>query len=957
MADKSSSKWQEAERQILAATNLADEFAALGLRVADKKPSAKGWLACHAWGVEDKEPSAGINVLESSPFFGRYKDFRGGKTCSLWVFAAETAGRFGGKWREARAHYARQAGVTLPSGEEELVADKFDFSTLTFSPLNFYAKGKAGVTVQAIQEVGGIGATWPKGLPAEKLNHLIAFPMYGSALLDLEPGGWHCVAQNPRGRIRKFQGHGHEEKLLDKMTVGDYGLMNVWAIHRLAEAEVVNVCEGITDLLAGHAALRAWDGSEAGDQKHVILSAGGCSYHPKPEWLQHFAGKDVRLWFDVGDGKDEGQIAAAVWAGALVKVAKSVRNVQLPLGTAGGKNDLRQWLVGDEERKLTPHTYADMLALAETFEPIASDDTGAQVSRHEAILKNLGLAVVGEHEGTQKIEIFSDVTKKSGTIHDIDKLTVAKLVQYSGAEVVERYVHDGKEPQPDKFQIKDVRHAIAAAASDKLFHGEERHGAGVWEIERQLVLVKSQEAGVVSLPAATTPKIDRSHMPFYKGRILDLSRSTADWYEAGALSRHLASAGQDTFCWQAFEEVDALFGKWYWRHKPSPRMVASLVICSWLQTLWEWRPEVFITGGSDTGKSLLLEDVINRGIFGALALYVQKPTEAAIRQHMRHHAKILLVDEFEHDNHRQRILELFRTSSRGGDTIRGTADQRGAKYRLRHIPWFAAIETGLRKQADRNRYIIFELDDIPGDKRGNIDLPSTERLRDLGQRLLAVGLRHVGEAKRLAALLKGQQFVGVPGRVVESFSVPCAMVSAIYGHTFDVARDMMQNTLAGWDFGSQSSRDDIDLLQEIFTAEVSLDGGRRSSVSQLLHRIVVGNDPDVTAALARVGIRRIAKRGKHRGELALFLCHGTIRKQLLRNSEYQGHSIEQYLMRLAGATAGKHHLGGGEKMHGVEVPMATIEKVFAGNGDDEDGESTSGHAGNGEAMNGESVLD
>ena len=179
---------------------------------------------------------------------------------------------------------------------------------------------------------------------------------------------------------------------------------------------------------------------------------------------------------------------------------------------------------------------------------------------------------------------------------------------------------------------------------------------------------------------------------------------------------------------------------------------------------------------------MLVDDTLNRGIFGSLCMYVVKPTEAAIRQHMRYHSKILIVDEFEHDNHRQKILELFRTSSRGGEVIRGTINQHGASYKLKHIPWFVAIETGLRKQADVNRYLILELDNLPPGKRGDVKfIPPIPQLRDLGLRLFAVALRHFQAARALSVALRSQQVDGVPGRVVESLSVPMGMYAAIQG--------------------------------------------------------------------------------------------------------------------------------------------------------------------------------
>lgn len=915
MAD-AKQQWQDATQRIVAALDIAAEYELLGVRLAGTKPNNKGWIACHAIGREDANPSAGININDG-PLRGRYKDFAGnGRAVRLFDFAATLVGRFGGSWKEARNHYARQTGVDLPNGEEELAAEKFEFSDATFGVLNVYATGKAGVTVRGLKETGAIVARWPKGLSAEKTNHLLAVPMHGAALLDLEPTAWHCVASNPLRKIRQYQGKGREERQLKSMTVGDYGLMNDEGLRRLAQAEVVWIVEGISDLFAAQSAIGPWRDEDPAQRRHVVISSGGCSYHPKAEWVQLFAGKDVRIVFDVGDEKDEGQIGAAVWVAAVLPVAKCVRNVKLPLGKDGGKNDLRVWLC-------TPHTFAELETYSLTFEPLDAGDQTEQLSRHDALLKNLGLSVIGEHEGTQHIELFSEQTRKSGTVKDIDKLSIAKLIQFCGSEVVETYVHDGKEAQPGKYQLKEVKAAIAAGASDKLFHGEEKLGAGVWEVEGKLLLIRSKEAAIFN----GSLKMERSHIPFFHGRILDLSEASADWCDFGTVERYYTASQKPEFCRETLDEAEKLFALWFWRHKPAPQVVAGLVICSWLQTVWEWRPEIFITGSSDTGKSLLLEEVISRGMFGGLGMYVQKPTEAAIRQHMQHHARILMVDEFEHDSHRQKILELSRMSSRGGYVIRGTIDQRGTKFRLRHIPWFAAIETGLRRQADRNRYILLELEEIPEDVRGKINLPSQSQLHDLGLRLLAVGLRHYLEARRLAKALRSVQSPEVPGRVVESFAVPCGMISAIRGHDDTLAALWLAETLSAWDFRFQTSRDDLDVLQEILTAEVFMEGGQRQTVSQLLGQ---PSNPDITKALARVGIRKIYKRGKDHGQVAvLWICTEVVRKNLLKtSSEYVHLAIDQYLGRLYKCKHSKQRLGGKENFRGIEIPFSTLDKHF-----------------------------
>lgn len=914
MADNSK-QWQEAARQILSTIDIVREYSALGLRVVDGKPNAKGWLEAHSYGLEDNTPSAGINVA-LGPFAGRYKDFRTGVSIGLFDFAAKVAGRFS-DWKEARKHYASVAGVKLPGGDEESLSDRIGFSadpTPTAGMLMLFTQQKAGITPRAIKEAGGLLASWPKKLPAEMTNQLIAFPMYGSALLDGEPCAWHCTAQNPKLRVRMYQGEGKPIKHEDKITIGDYGLMNVDALNRLAEAEVVNICEGMTDMLAGQSVLGPWRDLDPENRKHVILSAGGVSYKFKPEWIQHFAGKEIRIWFDVGDGKNEGQIAAAVLVGALLPVAKAVRNIQLPLGKNGGKNDLRAWLC--EGRN-----YQDMLTYAEAAPIVEPEDVGAQLSSHAALLKNMGMVVIGQHENSEKIEIYSEQTRRSMTIYDVDRLSMPKLAQYLGPEVVEKYVHDGKEAQPGKYQLKDVKFAIAAAASDKIFHSNEKLGAGVWQVEDQVVLVKAREVGLVR-----GERIEPSSMPFLSGRVLDTSSATPDWCDFALLNQLLLEAQQDRFCQDTFEFAESIFSKWCWRHAKAPRIVAALAICSWQQSRWPWRPQVYVTGNSDTGKSYLIEEVM-RQLFGRLIMSIQKPTEAAIRQLMKHHSLVLFVDEFEHESTRQRVYELFRISSRGGFVGRGTKDQTGAKYQMKHIPWFSAVNTGLKSQPDRNRYIILDLVEFPPDQRGKIDLPSSQALADLGMRLLAIGLRHFDEAMRLANVLKNKKIDGVQGRVVESFSVPCGMFSAIYGHTDEEAEGFMQMTLEGWDFGAQQVRDDVQVLQAILSSIMVMDRGCRATVGEALTKCHRQDMVEYKMALERVGIRRVRRRDADKGEVVWF-CTNVVARELLRNTEFAGHSIEQYLQRLKGAKGSRQRCFGAYPL-GVGIPIETIEEIFS----------------------------
>src|SRR5207244_946863 len=99
-------------------------------------------------------------------------------------------------------------------------------------------------------------------------------------------------------------------------------------------------------------------------------------------------------------------------------------------------------------------------------------------------------------------------------------------------------------------------------------------------------------------------------------------------------------------------------------------------------------------------------------------------------------------------------------------TIRGTSDQRGRSFGLRHVIWLAGIELGMTNAADRNRTVLLEMK-LPKGNKPALDLSGEDALAELGLKLLALGVRHAHEADRLAQRLKSRDKAGVPQRIVE----------------------------------------------------------------------------------------------------------------------------------------------------------------------------------------------
>lgn len=96
-------------KAILAGLNILDEFRELGVRFPTTKPNNAGWVACHAWGRTDDDPSAGCHIER-----GLYKDQKSDeKACSLFDLAVR-AGKYS-SIKEALQGYAVKAGLRTAS--------------------------------------------------------------------------------------------------------------------------------------------------------------------------------------------------------------------------------------------------------------------------------------------------------------------------------------------------------------------------------------------------------------------------------------------------------------------------------------------------------------------------------------------------------------------------------------------------------------------------------------------------------------------------------------------------------------------------------------------------------------------------------------------------------------------------------------------------------------------------
>lgn len=152
----------------------------------------------------------------------------------------------------------------------------------------------------------------------------------------------------------------------------------------------------------------------------------------------------------------------------------------------------------------------------------------------------------------------------------------------------------------------------------------------------------------------------------------------------------------------------------------------------------EWRPHIWITGQSGTGKSYIQDEIIP--IIGSMVIFVQGcSTEAGVRQTLGADALAVSFDESEPDGFKastriSHILELARqaSSSKGGVIAKGTATGEAQLFNIRSMFCMSSVAVGLARRSDQSRFTVLSMAQPPQGAEG------LERFQQIQQLAAAV---------------------------------------------------------------------------------------------------------------------------------------------------------------------------------------------------------------------------
>ena len=605
-----------------------------------------------------------------------------------------------------------------------------------------------------------------------------------------------------------------------------------------------------------------------------------------------------------------------------------------------------------------PRTYHDLLALPrrrinppQQQQPIDSNGSASAQSpidaidsryeHHREICRSINIDVLGTADD-ETIKIFSMENRRVWTIRSITKLSYEELIRYCGSAAFEKIVMSRVDDVPGMYSVPQVRQSISFLSARKSLGDGWGCGPGCWRGTEasgtpspHIVLVNATDAARYDFADNSLTRITH---PQDGSLLLDLTSGHKPWYDFSKLSELLKSADDLEFRRQTSSDCVDLWDRWRWKcQRESPVLMTGLILATWVQSLWSWRPQVVIIGKSKAGKSYLKEGL--SGLFRNLVFTSSDTTAAGLQQHVGHSLPLVFLDEFDANSkgqtkQRQEILEAFRASSRGDGLHRGTSGGRGRSTHFRHMPWIGGIHTPHKSEADKNRIIMLELLPAKADAQGKLSLPPAAWLADLGQRLLACSLWCARRAIGLADDLRTLTIPGIDSRVVESYAIPAAMMAVLHGIDGDTTAtrqtlaEMLAERLLASDGEIES--DEATLVGDILAAQLRI-GPVEYSISQLLEAVYQVSTGSIQAeqALAACGIKIDWSREDGGGERVVVIQYRPVQARLLRQTRWEGTGLHQVLMRIDRAQCANRRVGGARN-RGVMIPWSVLEDQFFG---------------------------
>ena len=654
-----------------------------------------------------------------------------------------------------------------------------------------------------------------------------------------------------------------------------------------------------------------------------------CNVGGAGKWVvaysKYLKGRDVVI---LPDNDDVGRKHAKKVKELSEKQSRTV-NI-LALEGLDEKGDVLDWLAmgntGEELRNLVESAVEHGTDDPEVDEEDAEDPLSVDVDKE--IMASLGIDVLGITDRGY-VKVFSDYHKRVDEIRDVDKLTLTKLLAICGPSVRSK-IYEGQDDTPASMtKLKHVKQAISVLAGFRMLDEDLELGVGVWyrkDDDGKLcwVLVGAGESAVLNGELRSNAK------PRFGDNILALTNNEP-WYQFDQLQAAVDNYSPD-FASQVCSQLEDWFSCWKFAHQDeTPALLTGLVLASWIQTVWPWRPQIALSGQSSSGKSSLFNllcDGDGGGIFGRLGIKSDSPTAAGLRQAVGNTSSIPIADELENSKDRPKLFEMLRSSGSGGQILRGSANHKAQSFGLRHMVWIGSTETGLEKEADLNRFIKISLLKPDRDESGKLPEIAPGVLSAFGVKTIVVAMRCYERAAQIVRMILESKPTANDIRIIQSFAVPAAMYAAAMGMDDQQSVDVFCSMI-----GITESEDDVISMQDDLVSTILGSTIKVNKEDETVSMAIMRRDVNLESspALANAGIRILSPEelrvinGVPTDGYYLFIATAQVKRTILKDTNYKFQNISEILRRVRGAVKSKQRING-SPMSGIMIPLPDIRQ-------------------------------
>lgn len=378
-----------------------------------------------------------------------------------------------------------------------------------------------------------------------------------------------------------------------------------------------------------------------------------------------------------------------------------------------------------------------------------------------------------------------------------------------------------------------------------------------------------------------------------------------------------------------------------WERKIHSRFMAGFCFLANICGALEWRPHIWLTGGSGSGKTWIFDRII-KPILGAGTILAQSnSSEAGLRQLIGSDAFPVVFDEAEteksHDKARmQMIIELARQASSESSAaiIKGTKGGSAVQFRVRSMFLFASINPIITQYADETRITICKLGrHAPSEReekfntlnKATSQLLSTEwcaRMRVRAIQMIPTIRTNANIFSKFTAQETGSQRHG------DQFGALMAGAYALQSDNL-VEEDMAKKLVQHQDWNEQKAitdePDENKCIKILFQHIVKIDQ-RNESIGEIIQEIIedcnFGNTTG-TKLLKRHGIKFIREKDSRKLKIAIADRH-TMLNQIFKDTQWIG-GWKHVLARIEGAKTQTVRFGDGMVTTATIIPM---EKLF-----------------------------